>query len=103
MREVFVTSIFSFKTVWPEIIFFRAVLELTLTIKDCFVEGWSWFKFNNLLALVLGKIFKFCNSLTKRLKGKFRMFLKAIQMFGKVTGDKNVGGGVVSLYPSHPG
>ena len=31
------------------------------------------------------------------------MFLKAIQMFGKVTGDQNVGGGVVSLYPSHHG
>ena len=54
-----------------------------MTRKTVFYEGWSWFKFNN-WGLTPGKNLKFYIILAKGLK--------LIPMFGKVTGEKLVGG-----------
>ena len=45
-----------------------------MTRKTTFLEGWSWFKFNN-SRLALGTNLKFYTSLSKGLKLKVRKFL----------------------------
>ena len=55
--------------------------------KNCFFEGWSWLKFNN-LELALGTNLKFYTSVAKGLKLKVRKFLGLIPMFVEVTGEK---------------
>ena len=62
-----------------------------MTRKTAFLEGWSWFKFNN-LGLSLGANLKFCTSVTKRLKLKVRKFWGPNPTFVDVTGEKLVGG-----------
>ena len=56
-----------------------------------FIEGWPWFKFNN-LGLALGKNLKFYTSLSKELKLKVRKFWELIPTFVEVTGEKKVRG-----------
>ena len=61
-----------------------------MTRRTAFIEGWSWFKFNNLgLALVTN--LKFYTSVAKRLKLKVRKFGKLNSTFVEVTGEKLVG------------
>ena len=57
------------------------------TRKTVFIEGWSWFKFNN-LGLALGTNLKFYTSLSKGLKLKVRKFWRLIPTFVEVTGEK---------------
>ena len=47
-----------------------------MTRKTAFLEGWYWFKFNN-LGLALGKNLKLYTSVAKELKLKVRNFLEA--------------------------
>ena len=62
-----------------------------MTRKNAFIEGWSWFKFNNLgLALVTN--LKFYTSLSKGLKLRVRRFWGLIPTFVEVTGEKLVEG-----------
>ena len=63
-----------------------------LTQKTAFIEGWSWFKFNN-LGLVPGTNLKFYTSVIKGLKLKVRKFLGLFPTFVEVTWEKLVGGG----------
>ena len=57
-----------------------------LTRKTLFVEGWSWFKFNN-LALALGMTLKCHKNVAKESKLKVNMFWKLSPNFRKVTGE----------------
>ena len=57
--------------------------------KKNFLEGWFWFKINN-LELVLGSALKFRNSEVKGFKPKVRKFWKLIPTFIEVTGEKLV-------------
>ena len=59
--------------------------------KIAFLEGWSWFKFNN-LGLALGKNLKFFTSVAKRLKLKVRRFWGPNSTFVEVIVEKLVGG-----------
>ena len=69
-----------------------------MTRRTAFIEGWSWFKFNNLgLALVTN--LKFYTSVAKRLKLKVRKFGKLNSTFVEVTGEKLVG---EASHPSPP-
>ena len=69
-----------------------------MTRKTDFVEGFTWFKFNNLgLALVMD--LKFYTSVAKRSKLKLRKFWGLIPTFVEVTGEKLVGG---PFWPSYP-
>ena len=68
MREVIITSIYK-----------------DLTRKTAFYEGWSRFKFNNLV-LALGTNLKFYTSVAKGLKLKVRKFWGLIPTFVEVTG-----------------
>ena len=58
--------------------------------KNCFFEGWSWFKFNN-LGLALGTNFKFYISIAERLKLKVRKCWKFVPTFLEVTDEKLAG------------
>ena len=62
-----------------------------LTRKLLFLEGWSWFKFNN-LGLALGMNLKFYARVAKGLKLKVRRFYSLAPTFVVVTGEKLVGG-----------
>ena len=62
--------------------------------KNCFFEGWSWFKFNN-LGLALGKNFKFYISVAEKLKLKVRECWKFVPTFLEVTDEKLTGGFLV--------
>ena len=73
-----------------------------LTRKTTFFEGWSWFKFNNLV-LALGTNFKFYTSVAKRLKLKVRKFWGLISTFVEVTGEKLVAGAFLLASPSWVG
>ena len=61
-----------------------------MTRKTAFLEGWSWFKFNN-FGLALGTNLKFYTSVAKGLKLKVRKFLGLIPTFAEVIGEKLVG------------
>ena len=61
-----------------------------LTRKTAFIEGWSWFKFNN-LGLALDTDLKFYTSVAKGLKLKGRTFWGLIPTFVEFTGKKLVG------------
>ena len=61
-----------------------------MTRKNTFFEGWSWFKFNN-LGLALATNLKFCTSVVKGLRIKFRKFQGLILSFVQVTEEKLVG------------
>ena len=63
-----------------------------MTWKTAFLEGWSWFKFND-LGLALSTNLKFYASVAKRLKLKVRKFWELILTFAEVTEEKLVGGG----------
>ena len=67
--------------------------------KNCFFQGWSWFKFNN-LGLVLGTNLKLYTSVKEGSKLKVRKFWRLIPTFAEVTGEKLVGWG--SFYLPHP-
>ena len=54
-----------------------------------FLEGWSWFKFNN-LRLSLGIACKFFTSIKKWLKLKFRKFWGLILTFAEVAEEKEM-------------
>ena len=71
---------------------------MDLTRKTAFLEGWSWFKFNN-LGLALDMNLKFYTSLSKGLKLKLKKFWGLILTFVKVTGENLVGG---AFLPPHP-
>ena len=49
-----------------------------------FLEGWSWFKFNN-LGLSLGMGLKFYTNVAKRIKVKVRKFLGLTPTFAEIT------------------
>ena len=70
--------------------------------KNCFFEGWSWFKFNN-SALALGANLKFHTKVPKGLQLKVRKFWGLILTFLEVTAKKlegvGQGGGVFSPHP----
>ena len=66
-------------------------LHKVLTRKMAFLEGWSWFKFNN-LGLVLGTNLKFCTTVEKGLKLKVRKFWGPNLTFVEVTREKLIGG-----------
>ena len=70
MREVIITSILQ-----------------GFDLKNRFIEGWSWFKFNY-FGLALGIALKFYTSVEKELKLKFRKFLQLTPTFVEVTGEK---------------
>ena len=72
-----------------------------LTQKTAFIEGWSWFKFNN-LGLVPGTNLKFYTSVIKGLKLKVRKFLGLIPTFVEVTWEKLVGGDFLRPFPLPP-
>ena len=63
---------------------------LNLTRKTPLFDGWSWFKFNNLV-LALGKNLKFYTSVAKELKLKVTKFWGLILAFVEVTWEKVVG------------
>ena len=71
-----------------------------LTRKVAFLEGWSWFKFNN-LGLALSANLKFYISVAKESKLKVRMFWGPNPTFVEVTEEKMVGWGL-SPRPLHP-
>ena len=71
---------------------------MDLTRKTAFLEGWSWFKFNN-LGLALDMNLKFYTSLSKGLKLKLKKFWGLILTFVKVKGENLVGG---AFLPPHP-
>ena len=54
--------------------------------KNCFFEGWSWLKFNN-LELALGTNLKFYTSVPIVLKLKVKKFWELIPTFVEVTGE----------------
>ena len=60
-----------------------------MTRKTAFLEGWSWFKFNN-LELTLGTNLKFYIRLSKGLELKVRKFWMLIPTFVEVIGEKLV-------------
>ena len=62
-----------------------------LTRKTDFLEGWSWFKSND-LGLALGTNLKFYTSVAKGLKLKVKKFWGLNHTFVEVTGEKLVGG-----------
>ena len=64
---------------------------MNLTRKTAFLEGWSWFRFNN-LGLGLGTNLIFYTSVVKVLKPNVRKFCGLIPTFVEVTGEKLVGG-----------
>ena len=72
-----------------------------LTRKIIFLEGCSWFKFNN-LRLALGIAFKFYTSVAKVLKLTLRKFWGLIPTFGEVPGEKLVGRGQGGLFAPAP-
>ena len=59
--------------------------------KNCFFEGWSWFKLNT-WGLVLGMDLKFYTSVEKGLKLKVRKVWRLILTFAEVLEEKLVGG-----------
>ena len=61
-----------------------------MTRKTAFVEGWSWFKFNN-LGLALDKSLKFYTTVAKGLKLKVRKFGGIIPKFVEIIREKLVG------------
>ena len=63
--------------------------------KNCFFEGWSWFRFNN-LGLALGANLKFYTSVAVGLKLKVRKLGRPILTFVEVTGEK-MGGRLFAL------
>ena len=66
-----------------------------MTKKIAFIDGWSWFNFNNLGLALVGTNLKFCTSVAnvaKGLKLKVRQFYGPIPTFVEVTGEKLVGG-----------
>ena len=67
--------------------------------KNCFFQGWSWFKFNN-MGLVLGTNLKLYTSVKEGSKLKVRQFWRLIPTFAEVTGEKLVGWGSFCL--PHP-
>ena len=69
-----------------------------MTRKTAFFEEWSWFEFNN-LGLSLGTNLKFYYSLSKGLKLKVRKFWDLIPTFVEVTGEKLVGGALLTTHP----
>ena len=69
---------------------------MNLTRKTAFLEGWSWFRFNN-LGLGLGTNLIFYTSVVKVLKPNVRKFCGLIPTFVEVTGEKLVGGPFWSL------
>ena len=73
-----------------------------MTRKTTFVEGWSWFKFNN-LGLALDKSLKFYTTVEKGLKLKVRKFWGLIPKFVEIIGEKLVGGAFLPPPPTpHP-
>ena len=82
MRKVIITSILQ-----------------DLTRKTSFLEGWSWFKFNN-LGLALGIKLAFYTSVVKGLKLKLKRFLGLIPTFVEVTKENLVGGILFAPPPS---
>ena len=72
-----------------------------MTKKTCFLDGWSWFKFNN-LGLTLGKNLKFYTSVAKELKLKVRTLWGIILTFVEVTGEKLVGWSLCPPLPRPP-
>ena len=62
-----------------------------MTRKTAFLEGCSWFKFNN-FGLALGTNLTFYASVAEGLKLKVRKFLGLIPTFAEVIGEKLVGG-----------
>ena len=63
-----------------------------MTRETAFLEGWSWFKFNN-LELAIGMNLKFYTSVAKGFKLKVREFYGLVPTFVEVTGEKLVGRG----------
>ena len=51
-----------------------------MTRKIAFLEGWSWFKFNN-LGLALGTNFKFCTSVAKGLKFVMEILFRKLRAY----------------------
>ena len=64
---------------------------MDLARKTAFLDGWSWFKFDN-LGLALGTNLKFYTNVTKGLKLKVGTFWGLIRTFVEVTGEKLIGG-----------
>ena len=64
--------------------------------KTTSLEGWSWFKFNN-LGLTLGMVLKFYTIVAKELKLKVKKFWGLIPTFEEVSGETLVG---ASLSPN---
>ena len=62
-----------------------------MTRKIAFLEGWSWFKFNN-LGLALSANLRFCTSVEKGLKLNVSKFWGPNPTFVEVTEEKLVGG-----------
>ena len=58
--------------------------------KNHYIEGWSWFKFNN-LGLALGLTLKLYTSVEKGFKLKVKKFWRINSTFVEVTGEKLVG------------
>ena len=58
-----------------------------MTRKIVFLDGWSWFKFNN-FGLALGTNLKFSTSVVKTLKLKVRKFLELLPTFVESTREK---------------
>ena len=71
--ELEVTYHFNFMRFWPK-------------KKHSAVEGWSWFKFNN-LGLLLTMALKFYSSVRKGLKLKVKKFWGLISTFGELQGE----------------
>ena len=72
---------------WPkrEVIITSILKEFNQ--KNYFLEGWSWFNFNN-FGLALGMTFKFNTSVVKGLKVKLKMFWGLSPTFVEVIGEK---------------
>ena len=66
--------------------------------KNCFSEGLSWLKVNN-LGLALGINLKFYTSMAKGLKLKARKFLRLFSTFVEVPEEKLIGD-LLALSPS---
>ena len=73
-----------------------------MTRETASLEGWSWFKFNN-LELAIGMNLKFYTSVAKGLKLKVRKFYGLVPTYVEVTGENLVGrGGLFAPPPLHP-
>ena len=71
---------------WPKLSNANIYMTKGLDQKNnFFLEGWSWFKFNN-LGLSLGMGLKFYTNVAKRIKVKVRKFLGLTPTFAEITG-----------------